>query len=270
MATQQSLVPWAGMNRGQTLDSTHSFVSVDCDNIGTLLIFGHIYHSNQLSARLHLYYKLDGGAPINSGVFFQTDAQGSGDFAFWAKGMSAGVHSITIEINLASTELTYYVNAAAINNAATGVPFTNPGAASRGDSLIPWSGMSQGQTLDSAHSFALAQCDDTFTLILNGHLHQTNLPNAQFLVAYRLDGGAPVYTPCYFTTDADGAASFACSIAGIYSGDHSLIVEINYAPISGPTDPGSTRTYYINSLAQTAPFTGIPFVCPPGNDEPLF
>ncbi|MGH2510487.1 MAG: hypothetical protein ACRDHZ_24190, partial [Ktedonobacteraceae bacterium] len=93
MATQQSLVPWAGMGNGQTLDSTHSFATVDCDDTGTLMLFGHLYQTNQVSAQLHLYYKLDGSAPIDTGIFFPTGADGTADFAFSVKGIPSGSHT---------------------------------------------------------------------------------------------------------------------------------------------------------------------------------
>lgn len=121
-------------------------------------------------------------------------------------------------------------------------------------SIVPWSGMNQGQTLDSNHSYAFVQCDDSHTLFVAGHLYKTNHPNAQFLVYYKLDGGAPVQTHCTFTTSADGTGDFAFSVEGMASGAHSVTIEINLA--------SSNQTYYVNGQAQNDASTGIPFICP--------
>jgi hypothetical protein len=246
------------MNRGQTLDSAHSFVIVNCDDASTLMLFGHVYQTNQISARLHLYYKLDGGAPIDTGVFFTTGADGTADFAFSIKGIPPGSHTATIEINFTAPELTYYVYQAAINDAQTGIPFTSPGSPSQlqGQPLVPWAGMNKGQTLDSTHSFATAQCDSTGTLTLFGHLSQTNQLSAPFFLAPKLDGGAPIHNQgASFTTNADGTGDFALSIKGITSGVHSVVPEVNFGSYPG-------YTYYVNQTAINDAQTGIPYTCP--------
>ncbi|HEY1353870.1 MAG TPA: hypothetical protein VGF67_30030 [Ktedonobacteraceae bacterium] len=120
--------------------------------------------------------------------------------------------------------------------------------------LVPWSGVHQGQTLDSMHSYATTQCDDSHTLFVSGHVYQTNLPAQKFLVYYKLDGSAPNPTACTFTTSADGTGDFAFSVEGMTTGSHAVVVEINLA--------SNNQTYYINGEAQSNASTGIPFVCP--------
>ncbi|HEU5380046.1 MAG TPA: hypothetical protein VFV38_31875 [Ktedonobacteraceae bacterium] len=120
--------------------------------------------------------------------------------------------------------------------------------------LVPWSGFNQGQTLDSNHSYATTQCDDSHTLFVSGHLYKTNLPNQKFLVYYKLDGSAPILTSSSFTTSADGTGDFAFSVEGMTSGSHAVVVEINL--------DSNNHTYYINGAAQSNASTGIPFTCP--------
>jgi hypothetical protein len=127
-------------------------------------------------------------------------------------------------------------------------------AAGEINNLVPWSGFNQGQTLDSAHSYATTQCDDSRTLFVSGHVYKTNLPTQKFLVYYKLDGSAPNLTNSIFTTSADGTGDFAFSIEGMTSGSHAVVVEINLA--------SSNQTYYINGTAQSNASTGIPFLCP--------
>jgi hypothetical protein len=125
-STTQSVLAWAGNQKGQTLDSKNSFVSVGGDGTGTMIIQGHLYHTNQPNAQLQLYYKLDGSAPIQTGVNFQTTSVGTGDFAYSVEGFSPGsTHTVVIEINTApGAGQTYYVNAAASTDAGTGISFT--------------------------------------------------------------------------------------------------------------------------------------------------
>lgn len=251
MATQQALVAWTGEHTGQTIDSTHSFVTAACDDAGTFFLFGHLYQTNQISTRLHLYYRLDEGAPIDTGVFFTTGTDGTGDFAFSANGIPAGSHTLIAEINVASNELTYYLN-------SQNLSFTSPGVSSpfQGQSLVAWTGLNKGQTLDSTHSFATAQCDNTGTLFLFGHVSQTNQRSAPFFIAPKLDGGAPIHNQgASFATNAYGTGDFALSLEGITSGAHTVVPEINFEPYPG-------YTYYVNQAAINDAQTGILYTCP--------
>ncbi|MFJ9371412.1 hypothetical protein ACIRRA_44415 [Nocardia sp. NPDC101769] len=119
--------------------------------------------------------------------------------------------------------------------------------------VVAWMGAHQGHTVDSSHSYATAQCDDSKTLFVSGHLYQTNLPNQQFHVYFKLDGNAPVSTPSTFTTGGDGTGDFAFSVEGMASGTHAVAVEINHV-----TD---NLTYYMDASTASGG-KGIPFTCP--------
>ncbi|GAB2516668.1 hypothetical protein [Nocardia heshunensis] len=119
--------------------------------------------------------------------------------------------------------------------------------------IVAWTGQHQGQTVDSNHSYATTQCDDSRTLFVSGHLFRTDLPNQQFHVYFKLDGGAPVSTPSTFTTGADGTGDFAFSLEGMASGTHAVAVEINHV-----TD---NLTYFMDAGTATGG-KGIPFTCP--------
>lgn len=119
--------------------------------------------------------------------------------------------------------------------------------------IVAWTGQHPGQTVDSNHSYATVQCDDSKTLFVSGHLYKTNLPNQQFQTYYKLDGSAPRLTPASFTTSADGTGDFAFSVEGMVSGSHTCIVEINHLP--------DNLTYYMDSSAASGG-PGIPFTCP--------
>lgn len=119
------LVSWTGNNHGQTLDSSHSYVTVQCDDSHTLFVSGHLYKTNLPTQKFLVYYKIDQGAPILTSSTFTTSADGTGDFAFSVEGISSGTHTVIPEINLASTNQTYYMDNNA-NNGGAGVPFTCP------------------------------------------------------------------------------------------------------------------------------------------------
>lgn len=119
--------------------------------------------------------------------------------------------------------------------------------------IVAWTGEHSGQSVDSNHSYATTQCDDSKTLFVSGHLYKTNLPNQQFQTYYKLDGSAPHLTSGSFTTSADGTGDFAFSVEGIISGSHVVAVEINHV-----TD---NLTYYMDS-STAGGGSGIPFTCP--------
>lgn len=121
-----NLAPWAGNNRGQTIDSNHSYATTQCDDSHTLFVSGHLYKTNLPNQQFSVYYKLDGSAPHSTLSTFTTSADGTGDFAFSVEGMTSGSHTVTVEINLNSNNTTYYVNGAAQSDATTGIPFTCP------------------------------------------------------------------------------------------------------------------------------------------------
>lgn len=119
------IVAWTGEHNGQTLDNAHSYVTVQCDDSKTLFVSGHLYRTNLPNQQFQTYYKLDGSAPHLSSGSFTTSADGTGDFAFSVEGMTSGSHTVIVEFNLVSANLTYYMDNNA-NNGGTGVPFTCP------------------------------------------------------------------------------------------------------------------------------------------------
>jgi len=119
------LVAWSGNNRGQTLDASHSYATVQCDDSHTLFVSGHVYKTNLPNQQFLVYYKLDGSAPIRTSCTFTTSADGTGDFAFSVEGMTSGSHTTIVEINLVSNNLTYYMDSNA-NSGGSGIPFTCP------------------------------------------------------------------------------------------------------------------------------------------------
>lgn len=119
------IVAWTGEHSGQTTDSSHSYATVQCDDSKTLFVAGHLYKTNLPNQQMHVYYKLDGSAPHDTSLTFTTSADGTGDFAFSVEGMTSGSHTVIVEINLVSNNLTYYMDASAASG-GSGIPFTCP------------------------------------------------------------------------------------------------------------------------------------------------
>lgn len=120
-----AIVAWTGQHQGQLVDSNHSYATTNCDDSKTLFVSGHLYKTNLPNQQLHVYYKLDGSAPISTPSTFTTSADGTGDFAFSVEGMISGSHTVAVEINLVSNNLTYYMDASTAGG-STGIPFTCP------------------------------------------------------------------------------------------------------------------------------------------------
>lgn len=120
------IVVWSGTaSHGQTLDSSHSYLTVQCDDSQTLFVSGHLYRTNLPNQQFHPKYKLDGSAPIPTSVTFTTGADGTGDFAFSVEGIAPGSHTVVVEINLVSSDLSYFMDSIA-NSGGPGVPFACP------------------------------------------------------------------------------------------------------------------------------------------------
>lgn len=119
------MVAWMGNNRGQTLDNSHSYVTVQCDDSKTLFVSGHLYKTNLPNQQFLTYYKLDGSAPHLIPGNFTSTADGTGDFAFSVEGMTSGSHTVVVEINQASSNTTFFMDNNA-SNGGPGVPFTCP------------------------------------------------------------------------------------------------------------------------------------------------
>lgn len=121
------IVAWAGQHQGHTVDSNHSYVTTQCDDSKTLFVSGHLFRTNVPNQQLHVYYKLDNSAPISTSSTFTTAADGTGDFAFSVEGIISGSHLVALEINLVSSNLTYYMDSSTANgNGSGGVPFSCP------------------------------------------------------------------------------------------------------------------------------------------------
>lgn len=119
------MVAWNGQHQGQTVDNTHSYVTVQCDDSKTLFVSGHLYKTNLPAQQFQTYYKLDQSAPHLTPGSFTTSPDGTGDFAFSVEGMVSGNHTVIVEINHVSDNLTYFMDNNASNGGA-GVPFTCP------------------------------------------------------------------------------------------------------------------------------------------------
>lgn len=119
------IVAWTGQHTGHTLDNTHSYVTIQCDDSKTLFVAMHLYKTNLPNQQLHAYYKLDGSAPISTSANFTTSGDGTADFAFSVEGMTSGSHTVIVEINHLPDNLTYYMDTNAANG-GSGVPFTCP------------------------------------------------------------------------------------------------------------------------------------------------
>jgi hypothetical protein len=115
------LIPWpsggqrlqaysGGPAQGQTIDGLRSYVYLEC---GGAAVTAHVKltQTNQPNARFHIYYKLDGGAPIDSGVYFGTDGQGDGAVNLTITSLAAGAHALLVEINNVQDNNTYYITA---------------------------------------------------------------------------------------------------------------------------------------------------------------
>jgi len=119
------IVAWTGQHSGQALDSSHSYVSVQCDDSKTLFVAGHLFKTNLPNQQLQVYYKLDGSAPYLTPGTYTTSADGTGDFAFSVQGITSGSHVVIVEINHLPDNLTYYMDNNAANGGA-GIPVTCP------------------------------------------------------------------------------------------------------------------------------------------------
>jgi hypothetical protein len=122
------------------------------------------------------------------------------------------------------------------------------------EQMQPWSGVSDGQTVDSDASYAWVYCTGS-TVHVGLDLAQTDLPNADFQTGYKLDGNAPIPTNKFFRTDRQGTGFAGFLITGVSAGSHNVVVEINNNPPPG-------YTYYISAGANNGnAYPGIPFTC---------
>jgi hypothetical protein len=120
-----------------------------------------------------------------------------------------------------------------------------------GQQVIPYTDPAEGQTINSADSYAVAVAvagSGAVTVLVN--IAQTNYPNAPFQVWSLVDpgsGGGPVPSGHQFTTDGNGNGVTAFTLSGIAPGSHLLAIDVN----SG----SSTVTLYCSGGNPRIPFT---------------
>jgi hypothetical protein len=114
---QQQLEVFSGNPAGQTINSPGSYASLALDG-ASVTVQVSLAQTNQPSASFQPYYKLDGGAPVATGVFFTTDSQGNGTASFTIADIPTGAHSLGIDVNnTPAPGSTYYLT-------ASDIPFT--------------------------------------------------------------------------------------------------------------------------------------------------
>ncbi|UGT62537.1 hypothetical protein [Nocardia asteroides] len=120
----QNIQPFVGYARGQSLSVGDSYAFVWA-NGPTVHVVVHLEATNQANKQLRTFYKLDGKAPVASGVAFTTDGKGSATTHFAVGNLVAGQHDIVVEINDDTNAGTLYISSGANNqNAAPGISFT--------------------------------------------------------------------------------------------------------------------------------------------------
>jgi hypothetical protein len=108
----------SGYQAGQTINDTDSYADLTTDGSGIYTVQVVLAQTNQPGASFQPYYKLDGGAPVATGVLFTTDSQGNGTGSFTVTGLPYGAHTLAVDVN--NTPVpgnTYYLT-------ASDIPFT--------------------------------------------------------------------------------------------------------------------------------------------------
>ena len=126
----ERLEAWVGNVKGQTVDSTRSFVIVDCFSNGIVSVKGNLAHSNQLNEKFKVTTKLNDVAPgAANTTSFTTNNVGDGGFEFNFNNAVPGIHTLVVKVEsdvLRGGSL--FINESANNsNAAPGIMFTCPG-----------------------------------------------------------------------------------------------------------------------------------------------
>ena len=122
------------------------------------------------------------------------------------------------------------------------------------EQMQPWSGVSDGQTVNSDASYAGVLCIGS-TVYVTLELAQTDLPDADFSTGYKLDGNAPIPSGKFFRTNRQGTGIAGFRITDVSAGSHNVVVEVNNNPPPG-------FTYYISAGANNdSAYPGIPFSC---------
>jgi hypothetical protein len=110
---------------GQTVNSDASYAGVLCVG-STVYVSLELAQTDLPNADFSTGYKLDGNAPIPTGKFFRTNAQGTGFAGFRITDVPAGSHNVVVEVNNNPPPgYTYYISAGANNGSAyPGIPFS--------------------------------------------------------------------------------------------------------------------------------------------------
>jgi hypothetical protein len=122
------------------------------------------------------------------------------------------------------------------------------------EQMQPWSGVSDGQTVNSDASYAGVLCVGS-TVYVSLELAQTDLPNADF--QHGLQAGRKRADPDrkILPDQRQGTGFAGFRITDVSAGSHNVVVEVNNNPPPG-------YTYYISAGANNgSAYPGIPFSC---------
>jgi len=125
----ERLEAWVGNDKGQKLDSTRSFVIVDCFSNGIVSVKGNLEHSNQINQKFKVTTVLNDVAPgAANTASFTTNNVGDGGFEFNFNKAVPGIHTLVVKVE--SDTLpggSLFINESANSASATpGMLFTCP------------------------------------------------------------------------------------------------------------------------------------------------
>ena len=127
----ERLEAWVGNDKGQKLDSTRSFVIVDCFSNGIVSVKGNLEHSNQINQKFKVTTVLNDVAPSSANVTtFTTNNVGDGGFEFSFNKAVPGIHTLVVKIESDTVRGgSLFINESANSASATpGILFTCPSA----------------------------------------------------------------------------------------------------------------------------------------------
>jgi hypothetical protein len=127
----ERLEAWVGNDKGQQLDSTRSFVIVDCFSNGIVSVKGNLEHSNQINQKLKVTTVLNDVAPSAANTTsFTTNNVGDGGFEFNFNNAVPGIHTLVVKVESDTLRGgSLFINESANSaSAAPGILFTCPGA----------------------------------------------------------------------------------------------------------------------------------------------
>ena len=127
----ERLEAWVGNDKGQKLDSTRSFVIVDCFSNGIVSVKGNLEHSNQINQKFKVTTVLNDVVPgAANTTSFTTNNVGDGGFEFNFNNAVPGIHTLVVKVESDTLRGgSLFINESANNStAAPGILFTCPRA----------------------------------------------------------------------------------------------------------------------------------------------